>query len=215
MRKRIAIGLAAAIGLSGCGGGGFLMALDGNLPGCNDPKNHKFYSGPPVPIEQVARIKRGNTQSRASARGGGHYHVQWIAQLNGAPTPGRVTKPWCANDSGELNVLPGRHRIVVMHDSEDGGGLFGPPALYSKTYHSLIVFDAKAGHRYAPHSRCQNVGTLKEKCEAWLVDEDSEKIVAHGTPVSIGDTPKRAPWREQEPKQEPKGQNQKTDGQGS
>ena len=95
------------------------------------------------------------------------------------------------------------------------GPLLGKPPIYSKTYHSLIAFDAKAGHRYAPHSRCQNVATLKEKCEAWLVDEESEEIVARGTSVSIGDPLKRPPWRKQKPEQGPKEQNQETDGQGS
>ena len=180
------------IGLSGCVGDWRDLCL-------GSVENQNLYSGPPRPVEQVARIKRGNRVRHPPAYAN---DILWITELNGAPVPGSLPSRWQCIPRREITVLPDHHRIVVMYDFEKIvflGPLLGKPPIYSKTYHSLIEFDAKPGHRYVPHSRCEGVGTPKEKCEAWLVDEESEKIVAHGTPVAIGDPLIRPPWREKNP----------------
>ncbi len=196
------------IGLSGCAGALHDLCL-------GSVENQNLYSGPPRPVEQVARIKRGNIIWRGPTYAN---DIQWVIELNGAPVPGSLPSRWQCVTHREITLLPGYHRIVVMYDFKEIvflGPLLGKPPIHSNTYHSLIAFDAKAGHRYVPHSRCEGVNTPKEKCEAWLADDETGKIVARGTPVSIGDPLKRPPWREQNPEQGPKEQNQETDGQGS
>lgn len=212
LRVRTTILLASlAIGLLGCGGwgGAFLASGAGRHLSCPAPKKQNLYFGPSRPVEQVARIARGNRPFSGPTL---EIPIQWIVQLDGAPIPGRAPGQWWCVHDHEISVLPGHHRAIVMHDFEKrffAGPLLGKSPIYSKTYHSMISFDAEAGHRYVPHSRCEAVGTPKESCKAWLVDEETGKVVARDVPAKVGDPQKRPPWREQKPKE---GEKQQTDG---
>ena len=159
----------------------------GGPPDCLAPENQHLYSGPQRQATDVARLRRGLRVGSFTVA------VHWVISLNGEPVKGPF-EPLGANRGCPqrqlISILPGHHELVVKYHWEKRSmwhPLFGSTD-YSKTYRSLVRFEAKSNRGYVPHSRCEGIATPMEKCEVWLADEKTGEIIGRGRLLDVTST---------------------------
>ncbi|MEE8104309.1 MAG: hypothetical protein V3T86_02105 [Planctomycetota bacterium] len=122
----------------------------------------RLYPGPERPREEVVRLRPGT---------GSMDHRLSILEVDGREI---------AIDAGELEVLPGRHTVLVRltHEPRDAQWLQQDPlerssARYSNPARVTLEFESNPGRTYVVY------GTIVDENQpvAWITDRETKKVI--------------------------------------
>ncbi|RQO81824.1 hypothetical protein [Acidovorax sp. FJL06] len=137
------------------------------LAGCAAPKPAKFYDGPTLPTEKLARVRMPNVKI-------------WVVAVDGKSTrdgQGGLL------DKSELLLAPGSHELTLLHTRNDGW-------LQHDRADAKLAVTLLAGHVYTVRYR----DVRDRRVEFFLVDHEStydkkcaQLLTKSGQLIYIGD----------------------------
>ena len=140
----------------------FAVFLIASLLLCPACTARRLYKGPERPREEVVRLRPGS---------GSVDHRLSILEVDGRSI---------AIDAGELEVLPGRHTVLVRltHEPRDAAWLQQDPleqeaARYGQPAQLRLEFESKAGRTYVVYGNIVD----QDQPVAWITDRATKKII--------------------------------------